>query len=44
MRRQLRMILIVAVALFTGEEQAPARAAGLLRAMVEGGMIAGFRT
>jgi hypothetical protein len=28
---------------FTGEEQAPARAAGLLRAMVEGGMIAGFR-
>lgn len=32
-----------AVALFTGEEQAPARAAGLLRAMVEGGMLAGFR-
>jgi hypothetical protein len=31
------------VAPFTGEEQAPARAAGLLRAMVEGGMIAGFR-
>lgn len=30
------------VATFTGEEQAPARAAGLLRAMVEGGMIAGF--
>jgi hypothetical protein len=27
---------------FTGEAQAPARAAGLLRAMVEGGMIAGF--
>jgi len=31
------------VAPSTGEEQAPARAAGLLRAMVEGGMIAGFR-
>jgi hypothetical protein len=31
------------VAPFTGEEQAPARAAGLLRAMVEGGMIAGFQ-
>jgi hypothetical protein len=31
-----------AVAPFTGEEQAPARTAGLLRAMVEGGMIAGF--
>jgi Putative DNA-binding domain len=31
------------VAPFTGEEQAPARAAGLLRAMVEGGMIADFR-
>jgi hypothetical protein len=28
---------------FTGEEQAPARAAGLLRAMVEGGLIADFR-
>ncbi len=28
---------------FTGDEQAPARAASLLRAMVEGGMIAGFR-
>jgi Putative DNA-binding domain len=28
---------------FTGEGQAPARAAGMLRAMVEGGMIAGFR-
>jgi hypothetical protein len=28
---------------FTGEDQAPARAAGLLRAMVEGGMIAAFR-
>ena len=36
--------LCEAVAPFTGEEQAPARAAGLLRAMVEGGMIAGFRT
>jgi hypothetical protein len=35
--------LCEAVASFTGEEQAPARAAGLLRAMVEGGMIAGFR-
>jgi hypothetical protein len=35
--------LCEAVAPFTGEEQAPARAAGLLRAMVEGGMIAGFR-
>jgi hypothetical protein len=31
------------VAPFTGDEQAPARAAGLLRAMVEGGMIAGFK-
>jgi len=31
------------VAPFIGEEQAPARAAGLLRAMVEGGMISGFR-
>ena len=31
------------VAAFTGEEQAPARAAGLLRAMVEGGMLSGFR-
>lgn len=31
------------VAPFTGEEQAPARAAGLLRAMVEGGVIADFR-
>lgn len=28
---------------FTGEDQAAARAAGLLRAMVEGGMIADFR-
>ena len=28
---------------FTGEDQAPARAASLLRAMVEGGMIADFR-
>ncbi|MBL6615540.1 MAG: putative DNA-binding domain-containing protein [Reyranella sp.] len=27
---------------FVGEDQAPARAAGFLRAMVEGGMIAGF--
>jgi hypothetical protein len=35
--------LCEAVAPFTGEEQAPARAAGLLRAMVEGGMVAGFR-
>jgi putative DNA-binding protein len=34
--------LCEAVGAFTGEEQAPARAAGLLRAMVEGGMIAGF--
>lgn len=34
--------LCEAVAPFTGEEQAPARAAGLLRAWVEGGMIAGF--
>jgi hypothetical protein len=32
------------VAPLIGEEHAPARAAGLLRAMVEGGMIAGFRT
>ncbi|MBY0317250.1 MAG: DNA-binding domain-containing protein [Reyranella sp.] len=31
------------VAPFIGEEQAPARAAGLLRAMVEGGMISGFQ-
>jgi hypothetical protein len=31
-----------AVAPFTGEEQAPARAASLLRAWVEGGLIAGF--
>lgn len=30
------------VAAFTGDDAAPARAAGLLRAMVEGGMIAGF--
>ena len=29
---------------FAGEDQAPARAAGLLRAWVEEGMIAGFRT
>jgi len=35
--------LCEAVAPFTGEDQAPARAAGLLRAMVEGGMIAGFK-
>lgn len=34
--------LCEAVAAFTGEDEAPARAAGLLRAMVEGGMIAGF--
>jgi hypothetical protein len=30
------------VAPFTGNDQAPARAAGLLRTFVEGGMIAGF--
>ena len=30
------------VAAFTGEDEAPGRAAGLLRAMVEGGMIASF--
>jgi hypothetical protein len=35
--------LCEAIARFTGEEQAPARAAGLLRAWVEGGLIAGFR-
>ena len=35
--------LCEAVAAFTGEAEAPARAAGLLRAMVEGGMIAAFR-
>jgi hypothetical protein len=35
--------LCEAVAPFTGEEQAPARAASLLRAWVEGGVIAGFR-
>lgn len=34
--------LCEAVAAFTGEDEAPARAAGLLRGMVEGGMIAGF--
>ena len=34
--------LCEAVAPFTGEEQAPARAASLLRAWVEGGLIAGF--
>ena len=32
-----------AIAPITGEEQAPARAASLLRAWVEGGLIAGFR-
>lgn len=31
------------VAAFTGQDAAPARTAGLLRAMVEGGMIADFR-
>lgn len=35
--------LCEAVASFVGEEQAPARAASLLRTMVEGGMIADFR-
>jgi hypothetical protein len=35
--------LCEAVAPLTGEEQAPARAAGLLRAWVESGLIAGFR-
>jgi hypothetical protein len=35
--------LCEAVSPFTGDDQAPARAAGLLRAMVEGGMIADFR-
>ncbi len=34
--------LCEAVAPLTGDDQAPARAAGLLRAFVEGGMIAGF--
>jgi len=34
--------LCEAVAPFTGDDQAPARAAGLLRAFVEGGMLAGF--
>ena len=34
--------LCEAVAPFTGEDQAPARAAGLLRTWVEGGMIASF--
>jgi hypothetical protein len=34
--------LCEAVAPLTGDDQAPARAAGLLRAIVEGGMIAGF--
>lgn len=34
--------LCEAIAPFTGEEQAPARAASLLRAWVEGGLIAGF--
>jgi len=35
--------LCEAIAPITGEEQAPARAASLLRAWVEGGLIAGFR-
>ncbi|MDP1854403.1 MAG: DNA-binding domain-containing protein [Candidatus Omnitrophota bacterium] len=35
--------LCEAVAPFSGDDQAPARAAGLLRAWVEGGMIASFR-
>ena len=35
--------LCEAVVPMVGEEQAPARTAGLLRAMVEGGMIAGFQ-
>ena len=35
--------LCEAIARFTGEEQAPVRATGLLRAWVEGGLIAGFR-
>jgi len=35
--------LCEAVAPFTGDDQAPARAAGLLRAWVEGGMLASFR-
>jgi hypothetical protein len=35
--------LCEAVAPVVGDEQAPARVAGLLRAMVEGGMIADFR-
>jgi hypothetical protein len=35
--------LCEAIAPFTGEEQAPARTASLLRAWVEGGLIAGFR-
>ena len=35
--------LCEAIAPLAGEEQAPARAASLLRAWVEGGMIAGFR-
>ena len=34
--------LCEAVAPFTGDDQAPARAAGLLRTWVEGGMIASF--
>ena len=34
--------LCEAVAAFTGDDEAPARAAGLLRSIVEGGMIAGF--
>lgn len=35
--------LCEAVSPFTGEEQAPARAAGLLRTWVEGGVLADFR-
>ena len=35
--------LCEAIASIIGEEQAPARAAGLLRAWVEGGLIAGFQ-
>ncbi|MFO1163218.1 MAG: DNA-binding domain-containing protein [Reyranellaceae bacterium] len=34
--------LCEAVAAFIGDDEAPGRAAGLLRSMVEGGMIAGF--
>jgi hypothetical protein len=35
--------LCAAIAAFTGADQAPARAAGLLRAWVDEGMIASFR-